>query len=62
MTQLIVQIAQMALEILAAQLGGKPVTQSASLLRIIAAAKEAYEAESGQPLDVSKIKPFEELE
>jgi hypothetical protein len=32
-----------------------------SLLRIIAAAKDAYERETGQPLDVNLIKPYEEI-
>jgi hypothetical protein len=59
MINLIIMIAQLALNILKQQHLGGPTTLNASaILEIISMAKAAYEQETGQPLDVAKIKPY----
>jgi len=60
MSSLVILIIQTGLQILNQQLGGKQVIGTAeAFLDIISKAKAAYEKETGQPLDVSKIKPYE---
>lgn len=61
MNQLFGTIAQVALNVLLAQLGGKPANIATAALEIISAARRAYEAETGLPLDVTKIKPYEPM-
>jgi hypothetical protein len=59
MASIVMLIIQTALQILNQQLGGKPVLQNAdALLEIIAKCRFAYEQETGQPVDESKIKPY----
>ena len=60
---LIILIAQIALQILAQQrLGGTPSTNASSILQIVSVAKTAYEKETGLPLDVDKIKAYIPIE
>jgi len=62
MSSLVILIIQTALQILNQQLGGAPkITYAEGLIDIVSKAKAAYEAETGMPLDVSKIKPFEPI-
>jgi len=62
-TDLIILIIQTALAILQQQLGGSagPTGSAQALLDIIAKAKAAYERETGQPIDVAAIKPYEPI-
>jgi len=63
MTELIILIIRTALEIISAQAGGQPVLSNAdAILDIISKAKAAYEKETGQPIDVEKIKPYIPIE
>ena len=62
MTQLIILIIQTAIQILQQQkIGGSIPANADSILQIISIAKTAYEKETGQPLDVNKIKPYEPI-
>lgn len=62
MTELVLMIIQIGLSIVQQQhLGGGTVVASEALVDIIAKAKAAYEKETGLPLDVSKIKPYEPI-
>jgi hypothetical protein len=59
-TNLIIQILQLALSLAQAQLTGKPAQEIAIdkvLLEIVQKGAEAYRLQTGQPLDVSLIKP-----
>lgn len=61
MPSIVLLIIQSALTVLSSQLSGKPgtvVNIADAMVDIVAKAKTIYEAETGQPLDVSKIKPF----
>lgn len=51
-------ILQIILGVIAAKVGGPVVNTADAALRLYAAAKAAYEAETGQPLDESKVPPF----
>lgn len=51
------------LKVLETQLGpNKPTELASSLVDLISVTKAVYEKELGQPIDVSKIRPFEEIE
>jgi hypothetical protein len=59
---LILLIIQTALQILQQQMGGKQgLVIGEALIDIISKAKAAYEQQTGQPIDVSLIKPYEPL-
>ncbi len=59
---LILLIIRTALKILEEQqVGGTVPATADSLVEIISVAKAAYEKETGQPLDVDKIKPYEPI-
>lgn len=60
----ILEILQYALAILGQQLGGKstPINTAEALTKIMSAALAAFERETGQPMDISKIKPYEPME
>jgi hypothetical protein len=52
-------IIQLSLDILTNQrVGGEAIKTADFLIDIIAKAKTAVELETGQPLDVNKIKPY----
>ena len=56
-------IIQASLGVLSGKISGNPVVNLAdAMIDIVAKAKYVYEAETGKPLDVSKIKPFVPLE
>jgi hypothetical protein len=59
MIDIVLMIIQTALNVATNQVSGNQVLSLAdAMVDIIAKAKAAYEAETGQPLDVSKIKPL----
>jgi hypothetical protein len=61
---LIMQILQLALSLAQAQLTGKPaqnVSIAQVLLEIVQKGAQAYQLQTGRPLDVSLIKPEAEL-
>jgi hypothetical protein len=61
---LIMQILQLALSLAQAQLTGKPAQDLAIdqvLLEIVQKGAQAYQLQTGRPLDVSLIKPEAEL-
>lgn len=59
MSSIILLIIQTGLQVLNQQLGGKKEIEIAdAFLDIISKARFAYEQETGQPIDESKIKPY----
>ena len=61
---LIMQILQLALSLAQAQLTGKPAQDlsiAKTLLEIVQKGAQAYQLQTGRPLDVSLIKPEAEL-
>ena len=61
---LIIQILQLSLSLAQAQLTGKPAQDfslAQVLLEIVQKGAQAYQLQTGQPLDVSLIKPEAEL-
>jgi hypothetical protein len=63
-TDLIIRILQLALSLAQAQLTGKPAKDLSidqALLEIVQKGAQAYQLQTGQPLDVSVIKPEAEL-
>lgn len=54
-------ILQIVTTAIAAQTGSKPFDYGAAALRIVAAARALYAAETGAPMDESKIPPFEPI-
>ena len=63
-TDLIIQILQLALSLAQAQLTGKPAQDLSipkTLLEIVQKGAQAYQLQTGRPLDVSLIKPEAEL-
>ena len=62
MTDLLILIMRLALQILEQQqVGGSSTSSADSILEIISAAKAAWEKETGLPLDVNKIRPYEPI-
>lgn len=54
-------IIQIAVQALDAKINSKAFDFGAAALRIYAAAKFAYESEVGQPIDESKVPPYEPI-
>ncbi len=54
-------ILQIGLDVVGAKFNNRAVDVAGASLRIISAARAAYTAETGQPVDESKIPPFEPI-
>jgi hypothetical protein len=58
---LVLFICETAWEVIKGKLSGSTVDVPGALIRIVNAGYQAYEKETGQPLDPAKIKPFEPI-
>lgn len=54
-------ILQIGLDVLGAKLNNRPIDYAGASLRVISAARAAYVAETGLPVDEAKIPPFEPI-
>lgn len=65
MNPLVLILLQEGLSIAAGQVGGKAgsaITTAASLTKIVEVAMAAYQQETGQPMDLDKLRPYEPIE
>lgn len=61
MVDFVLYIFETAFELIKARITGAKVDTPEAIVKIVRAGYQAYQAETGQPLDVAKIRPFEPL-